>query len=71
MVTTYQSEAFIYYLLTIRYHGPGDSPFLQWVPGAGGPPQTVNRRAEEGNLFRNRIKVTFSDITHGVTPDPR
>ena len=44
-----------------RYHGPGDSPFLQWVPGAGGPPQTVNRRAEEGNLFRNRIKVIWFD----------
>ena len=25
------------------YHGPGDSPFLQWVPGSGGEPQTVNR----------------------------
>ena len=57
MILLANQEASFWLLIHLRYHGPGDSPFLQWVPGAGGPPQTVNRRAEEGNLFRNRIKV--------------
>ena len=42
------------------YFGPGDSPFLQWVPGSGSPPQTVNIHSTTQNQFKNRLKVKYN-----------
>jgi len=42
------------------YFGPGDSPFLQWVPGSGSPPQTVDIHRGSQNQFKNRLKVKYN-----------
>ena len=53
------------YSLLQWYFGPGDSPFLQWVPGSGTQPQSVDSRAGAGdNLFRSRIQVRTRGLVH-------
>ena len=53
------------YSLLQWYFGPGDSPFLQWVPGSGTQPQSVDTRAGAGdNLFRSRIQVRTRVLVH-------
>ena len=53
------------YSLLQWYFGPGDSPFLQWVPGSGTQPQSVDPRAGAGdNLFRSRIQVRTRGLVH-------
>ena len=53
------------YSLLQWYFGPGDSPFLQWVPGSGTQPQSVDTRAGAGdNLFRSRIQVRTRGLVH-------
>ena len=40
------------------YFGEGDSPFLQWVPGSGQTPQTV----DNNNKFKQRLQVIARTI---------